>query len=146
MNGVELTKNCNYCSYGLGSFNLSLMYFKTDYDFELKTFLNDNRMWNISYYSNPVYTIHVPPHLGLVVHESWLCITIFQPYATEIGIEKTHGSYLLALLGIANTLGRIILGFVSDKPWINRLMVYNLCLTICGAGECYRDPRLTRVE
>lgn len=53
------------------------------------------------------------------------------------GIPSHHSSYLLALLGIANTLGRIILGFISDKPWINRLMVYNLCLTICGIGEYF---------
>ncbi|XP_001950241.2 uncharacterized protein LOC100161575 [Acyrthosiphon pisum] len=54
------------------------------------------------------------------------------PQAGMIGIASKHSSYLLALLGIANTLGRIILGFISDKPWINRLMVYNLCLTVCG--------------
>lgn len=41
-------------------------------------------------------------------------------------------------MGIANTLGRIVLGFISDKAWINRLMVYNLCLTICGIGEWSR--------
>jgi len=54
------------------------------------------------------------------------------PQAGIIGIPSKQSSYLLALLGIANTLGRIILGFISDKPWINRLMVYNLCLAVCG--------------
>lgn len=39
---------------------------------------------------------------------------------------------LLAVIGIANTVGRIILGYISDKPWVNRLLVYNMCLTICG--------------
>jgi len=60
---------------------------------------------------------------------------MFQPQAGQIGIPSKQSSYLLALLGIANTLSRIILGFISDKPWINRLMVYNLCLTICGIGK-----------
>ncbi|XP_060844246.1 monocarboxylate transporter 12-like [Rhopalosiphum padi] len=54
------------------------------------------------------------------------------PQAGIMGIPSKQSSYLLALLGIANTLGRIILGFISDKPWINRLMVYNLCLAVCG--------------
>ncbi|XP_050426328.1 uncharacterized protein LOC126836747 isoform X2 [Adelges cooleyi] len=54
------------------------------------------------------------------------------PQAKVMGIDNTHSSYLLSLLGAANTLGRIVLGFISDKPSINRLMVYNLCLTICG--------------
>lgn len=62
---------------------------------------------------------------------------VLQPQAEMLGIASNHSSYLLALLGIANTLGRIVLGFISDKPWINRLLVYNMSLTICGIGECY---------
>ncbi|CAK9831475.1 Monocarboxylate transporter 5 [Anthophora retusa] len=54
------------------------------------------------------------------------------PQAEEQGINKKDASYLLAVIGIANTVGRIILGYVSDKPWVNRLLIYNLCLTICG--------------
>lgn len=60
---------------------------------------------------------------------------MFQEQATAIGISKKDSSYLLALLGFANTLGRILLGFISDKPWVNRLMVYNVCLTVCGIGK-----------
>ncbi|KOX72879.1 Monocarboxylate transporter 12 [Melipona quadrifasciata] len=54
------------------------------------------------------------------------------PQAEERGINKKDASYLLAVIGIANTVGRIILGYVSDKPGVNRLLIYNLCLTICG--------------
>ena len=42
---------------------------------------------------------------------------------------------LIAIIGLANTIGRIILGYVSDKPWINRLWLYNSALTICGIGN-----------
>lgn len=60
----------------------------------------------------------------------------FQAQAEERGISTNKASLLLAVIGIANLVGRIILGYVSDKPWINRLLVYNVCLTICGLGEC----------
>ncbi|XP_012259548.2 monocarboxylate transporter 12-B [Athalia rosae] len=52
--------------------------------------------------------------------------------AEERHMDKVWASYLLSVIGAANTFGRIILGYVSDKPWINRLLVYNLCLTVCG--------------
>ncbi|XP_046586395.1 monocarboxylate transporter 5 isoform X1 [Neodiprion lecontei] len=52
--------------------------------------------------------------------------------AEERGIPAEDASWLLGIIGIANTLGRIILGYISDKTWINRLIVYNSCLTICG--------------
>ncbi|EDW30766.1 GL13330 [Drosophila persimilis] len=53
-------------------------------------------------------------------------------YSEELGISKQNSSYLIATIGVANTVGRIILGYVSDKPWVNRLLVYNVCLTACG--------------
>ncbi|XP_015607738.1 monocarboxylate transporter 12 [Cephus cinctus] len=52
--------------------------------------------------------------------------------AQQRHIPTNEASYLLAVIGIANTVGRIVLGYLSDKPWINRLLVYNCCLTICG--------------
>ncbi|XP_055841839.1 monocarboxylate transporter 5 isoform X2 [Episyrphus balteatus] len=52
--------------------------------------------------------------------------------AETLGLDKQQSSYLLATIGIANTVGRIILGYISDKPWVNRLLIYNLCLTTCG--------------
>lgn len=52
--------------------------------------------------------------------------------AEALEISKVHASYLISAIGAANTVGRIILGYVSDKPWVNRLHVYNMCLTICG--------------
>lgn len=55
--------------------------------------------------------------------------------AKNRGIDKEHASYLISGIGVANTIGRIILGYIADKPWVNRLLVYNVCLTICGIGE-----------
>lgn len=50
-----------------------------------------------------------------------------------------QASYLLSTIGIANTIGRIVLGYISDKKWVNRLWVYNCC--ICTAGICkYKHP------
>lgn len=57
--------------------------------------------------------------------------------ATVLGIDRERGSYLLGVIGIANTVGRIILGYLSDKPWVNRLLVYNLSLTICGLATAF---------
>jgi len=56
-------------------------------------------------------------------------------YAETLNISKTEASYLIATIGVANTVGRIILGYISDKPWVNRLLVYNVCLTACGICE-----------
>lgn len=54
--------------------------------------------------------------------------------AEVLGINKQNASLLISTIGAANTIGRIILGYISDKPWVNRLHVYNTCLTICGVA------------
>uniref|UniRef100_A0AAG5DW67 Major facilitator superfamily (MFS) profile domain-containing protein n=1 Tax=Anopheles atroparvus TaxID=41427 RepID=A0AAG5DW67_ANOAO len=52
--------------------------------------------------------------------------------AQVLGIDSQRASYLLGIIGIANTVGRIVLGYLSDKTWVNRLWVYNSSLALCG--------------
>ena len=45
-------------------------------------------------------------------------------------MSPAQGSYLVGLIGISNTVARLILGALSQK--LNRLFLYNTCLVICG--------------
>ncbi|XP_026756922.1 monocarboxylate transporter 12 [Galleria mellonella] len=47
-------------------------------------------------------------------------------------MKVTNPAYLISIIGASNLVGRIILGYISDKPWVNRLLAYNICLTIAG--------------
>ncbi|XP_059175113.1 monocarboxylate transporter 12-B-like [Physella acuta] len=60
---------------------------------------------------------------------------IFLPDRAKLaGIDADKAALLLSVIGIANTAGRVIFGFLSDRPWVNRLFLYNTALTICGAA------------
>ncbi|XP_034824072.1 monocarboxylate transporter 12 [Maniola hyperantus] len=52
------------------------------------------------------------------------------PMSEKQGIENSP--YLISIIGASNLVGRIVLGYISDKPWVNRLLAYNVCLTIAG--------------
>jgi len=52
--------------------------------------------------------------------------------AIRIGLEPQQGSFLVGLIGISNTVARLVLGAVSQK--LNRLFLYNTCLVICGVS------------
>lgn len=56
--------------------------------------------------------------------------------AIHFGIPDSQASFLLAVIGISNTVSRILLGYISDQPWVNRLYLYNVALTLCGIGTC----------
>ena len=52
-----------------------------------------------------------------------------------IGIEREKASFLISAFGISNILGKICLGYLCDKPWINRQYVNGLCVAICGISK-----------
>lgn len=99
-----------------------------------KTHENFIKMMNFSLLKDPIFIwftlSNFATSLGFNVPYVYLA-----DQAKVLNLSTEQGSYLLAIIGIANTFGRIILGYLSDKSWVNRLWVYNVCLTICGFGK-----------
>ena len=48
---------------------------------------------------------------------------------------KTQGAWLISIVGISNTIGRVVFGYLSDQPWVNRLYLYNTVLVLCGVAS-----------
>lgn len=55
----------------------------------------------------------------------------------ELQIPEETGSLLLSCIGLSNTLGRVLLGYLSDKSCVNRLWLYNANLTLCGLATAF---------
>lgn len=45
-----------------------------------------------------------------------------------------QASFLLSIIGITNTIGRVVCGFVADFPWVDSLFLNNICLLISTAA------------
>ena len=54
--------------------------------------------------------------------------------AVDEGISEEDAKWLVSVIGISNTVGRVLFGFMADKKGVNRLMLYNSALTICGVA------------
>ena len=48
--------------------------------------------------------------------------------AESKGISKVDAAFLISIVGICNTLGRIVSGFVTDLPGVNALVVTTIAL------------------
>ncbi|EDS37193.1 monocarboxylate transporter 3 [Culex quinquefasciatus] len=46
------------------------------------------------------------------------------------GIEQISASFLISIIGITNTVGRIVCGYVADFPKVDALFLNNICLVI----------------
>ncbi|CAB0035216.1 unnamed protein product [Trichogramma brassicae] len=58
------------------------------------------------------------------------------PYVFMEKLAEQHGMSqaptLLIVIGVANVVGRAGIGWGANKPWVDRLLVYNSCLIVCG--------------
>ncbi|XP_043278696.1 monocarboxylate transporter 3 isoform X2 [Venturia canescens] len=50
--------------------------------------------------------------------------------AIKDGIDKSSASFLLSIIGITNTVGRVACGYVADFPQVDSLLLNNICLVI----------------
>lgn len=46
------------------------------------------------------------------------------------GIPSNSASYLISIIGITNTVGRVVCGYIADLPWVDSLFLNNLCLLV----------------
>ena len=53
----------------------------------------------------------------------------------KLGFESESASFVITAIGITDTIGLVILGYVMDQPWLNRRFVFITALTICGLGN-----------
>ncbi|XP_063713419.1 monocarboxylate transporter 9-like isoform X2 [Symsagittifera roscoffensis] len=51
----------------------------------------------------------------------------------EANVLLSESSTLMVILGLSNTFGRLLAGFLSDNPWVDPLMMNNVALMIAGA-------------
>lgn len=50
--------------------------------------------------------------------------------AMQNGIEQSQASFLISIIGITNTFGRVICGYVADFPRVDSLFLNNICLVV----------------
>ncbi|XP_050415568.2 uncharacterized protein LOC126829630 [Patella vulgata] len=54
--------------------------------------------------------------------------------ASEIGVGQKEGVFLLSIIGMTNTLGRVISGWIADRPWADPLYINNGALILTGVA------------
>lgn len=55
-------------------------------------------------------------------------LTLYCCFKTLKGIVRADASWLLSVIGITNTAGRVACGYVADFPRVDSLLLNNVCL------------------
>ena len=89
------------------------------------------QMMDFSLLKNPLFLMFAISNLFTSIG---FCVpyTFLPDRAILLGIHENKAAFLIAVIGIANTVGRVVFGWLSDRPFVNRLWLYNTALTLCG--------------
>lgn len=49
-------------------------------------------------------------------------------YANKMGFSTQRASWLLGIMAIASVISRLVFGILADLPWVNRLLMFQVCL------------------
>lgn len=50
----------------------------------------------------------------------------------RLGFTSGEASLLISVVGVSNTVGRVVFGYIADLKCVNRLILYNTVLVLCG--------------
>ena len=60
----------------------------------------------------------------------------------DLAFPSVDATYLISIIGILNTVGEVIIGYVGDRTWMNLSVLYALCMLACGLSTAF-VPLLT---
>ncbi|XP_015610429.1 monocarboxylate transporter 12 [Cephus cinctus] len=67
-----------------------------------------------------------------------------QARAESAGMEPSKTMFLLSVVGIGNTIGRVACGIISSFPGVNALLVNNVFISIAGLATVFSGKSLTQ--
>ena len=97
-------------------------------------------MMNFSLLADPLFLL-------IGISNSIAMIGFYTPFvylpnmANMSGISVADASFLVSVIGVSNTLGRVLAGWVSDFSWVNIILIY--CkMYFLPQGELLDDDQL----
>lgn len=53
---------------------------------------------------------------------------------TDLKYDPSDATRFLSIIGILNTLGEVLVGWLGDQSWMNLNILYAFCMLICGGS------------
>ncbi|GBP60080.1 Monocarboxylate transporter 12 [Eumeta japonica] len=73
-------------------------------------------------------------NLSSLILSVWFIVPYYFLVTYMNKMEIDGAPTLISIIGIASSIGIVILGWIGDRPWANVTKIYAVCLIICGAS------------
>jgi len=54
----------------------------------------------------------------------------------QLGVDEWRASFILSVIGICNTVSRVLTGLLVDCPRVDCVLVHNIAAVVAGAATC----------
>lgn len=108
-----------------------------------KAVMDDNEPTRFSYFLDIFskmfdFTLFASPTFLLICFSGCCAFMSFYApfvYTMDYAIESTgstNANYILSLIGLSNTVSRVIAGLIADRPWADSVMIHNFAVICAG--------------
>lgn len=84
--------------------------------------------------SDPLFLIPILANLVAMLGHYIPFFYIVQRSVNMLDIPQSQAAYLLSVIAITNTLGRILMGFLADFKQVNSLLLHNIAIATSGVA------------
>lgn len=66
-------------------------------------------------------------YAGMIIPYGFMFMNV-----TEYGIDHTSAALLMSIMGLTSLIGRLVYGWLGDRPWVNRLALQGTTSLLAG--------------
>ncbi|VEL40155.1 unnamed protein product [Protopolystoma xenopodis] len=99
------------------------------------------KMLDLTVFRSPAFCLFLASN-GLLFF--WYNVTFFfmsLRAEQQAGISDVLSAYLLSVLGVANMIGEVLVGCLADCEGVDTLLLYIICMLICGVSTTMQNIR-----
>ncbi|VVC86613.1 unnamed protein product [Leptidea sinapis] len=87
---------------------------------------------DFSHFLNPAFLVFAISNFLLYM---WYDVpyVYISDHSMSMGFNESQASMLISMIGILNMFGEILLGWVGDWECVDAILVYAVCMVLCGA-------------
>ena len=90
-------------------------------------------IFGLSVWKNPGFILQTACYFSLSF-TYYVCLNFIPARARSIGIDKYPAAFLISIYGIANTVARLFIAFIIDRPKVSRLAMWTATVTGMGVS------------
>ncbi|XP_060077418.1 monocarboxylate transporter 12-like [Ylistrum balloti] len=98
--------------------------------------LNNTNMFDFTLFKSPTMLLYGTTCF-LVMFGLFVPSNFLPALASDVHLSTKEGTYLILIMGVANTMTRVVVGYITDKSWANSLMINCTALLLGGVSTCF---------